>query len=225
MDTDEGDNQDPLSLHKYLYAQANPVNVYDPSGKDGDLISLSITEDIGAGLDSMADVVDVVEEKEAVKEISGAAILALIAIETVDLGEVGRSTSESTNANTLIYRSMMADGLQPKVGNSARMLGIRPNGDLPVGPGNMVSPNTGGMSVALQTPLNLPIFRRPAALFGTGKDPVWGTMAGLLGPSLTLHPDSATHGLVEPSMTMTLSAYEQALAATQPVWINIAPGN
>ena len=71
-------------------------------------------------------------EKEAVTKISGAAILALVAISTVDLGEIGQPSSEGKDANTLIYRSMMANGLQPKVGNSARMLGIRPNVDLPV---------------------------------------------------------------------------------------------
>jgi RHS repeat-associated protein len=32
MDTDEGDTEDPLSLHKYVYAQNNPVNKFDPSG-------------------------------------------------------------------------------------------------------------------------------------------------------------------------------------------------
>ena len=26
MDTSEGDNQDPLSLHKYLYCEGNPVS-------------------------------------------------------------------------------------------------------------------------------------------------------------------------------------------------------
>jgi len=34
MDTDEGDNEDPLSLHKYIYASCNPVNRTDPSGHD-----------------------------------------------------------------------------------------------------------------------------------------------------------------------------------------------
>src|SRR5258708_18275852 len=34
MDSFEGRSQDPLSLHKYLYAGANPVNRVDPSGKD-----------------------------------------------------------------------------------------------------------------------------------------------------------------------------------------------
>jgi hypothetical protein len=32
MDTYEGADQDPLSLHKYLYAEADPVNDTDPSG-------------------------------------------------------------------------------------------------------------------------------------------------------------------------------------------------
>jgi len=35
MDTYEGDNEDPSSLHKYLYCQANPVNMTDPSGHLG----------------------------------------------------------------------------------------------------------------------------------------------------------------------------------------------
>jgi RHS repeat-associated protein len=34
MDTDEGDEEDPLSLHKYQYCEANPVDGVDPSGDD-----------------------------------------------------------------------------------------------------------------------------------------------------------------------------------------------
>jgi hypothetical protein len=38
MDTTEGENEDPLSLHKYLYTEGNPINNTDPSGNDiGDL--------------------------------------------------------------------------------------------------------------------------------------------------------------------------------------------
>jgi hypothetical protein len=33
MDTYQGDNQDPLSLHKFLYCEANPANGTDPSGR------------------------------------------------------------------------------------------------------------------------------------------------------------------------------------------------
>lgn len=32
MDTYEGNKEEPLSLHKYLYCQVNPVNLTDPSG-------------------------------------------------------------------------------------------------------------------------------------------------------------------------------------------------
>lgn len=39
MDSYDGQNQDPLSLHKYLYCQGNPVNHIDPSGHDlGDVM-------------------------------------------------------------------------------------------------------------------------------------------------------------------------------------------
>jgi RHS repeat-associated protein len=34
-DTFEGNPQTPLSLHKYLYANADPVNMRDPSGREG----------------------------------------------------------------------------------------------------------------------------------------------------------------------------------------------
>ena len=40
-------------VHKYLYCEANPANMVDPSGHDGDLASLEIATSIGAGLDAM----------------------------------------------------------------------------------------------------------------------------------------------------------------------------
>src|SRR5271165_6020675 len=35
MDTDEGSDGTPLSLHKYLYTSADPLNFKDPSGLEG----------------------------------------------------------------------------------------------------------------------------------------------------------------------------------------------
>jgi RHS repeat-associated protein len=42
-DSFEGRNRDPLSLHKYVYVEDNPVNKIDPTGLDGDEISLLAT--------------------------------------------------------------------------------------------------------------------------------------------------------------------------------------
>jgi hypothetical protein len=41
MDTYAGNSEDPLSLHKYLYCQNNPVNFVDPSGHEGTLIEIN----------------------------------------------------------------------------------------------------------------------------------------------------------------------------------------
>ena len=55
MDTFKGNNEDPLSLHKYLYGEDNPVNNTDPSGQDplsalinGRLVHKRIAEDFMA---------------------------------------------------------------------------------------------------------------------------------------------------------------------------------
>ncbi len=48
MDSYEGNSQDPLSLHKYLYCQGNPVNGTDPSGRD--LVSTMSTMTIGTAI-------------------------------------------------------------------------------------------------------------------------------------------------------------------------------
>jgi RHS repeat-associated protein len=41
-DTTDGNNEDPLSLHKYLYAEDDPVDGSDPSGNDDSLDSMSM---------------------------------------------------------------------------------------------------------------------------------------------------------------------------------------
>ena len=50
-DTHEGNRNDPLSLHKYLFAHADPVNRIDPSGNvDFSLGSLTASISKAAGL-------------------------------------------------------------------------------------------------------------------------------------------------------------------------------
>jgi len=48
MDTFEGHQEDPLSLHRYLYCQVNPVNGWDPSGDEFELNS--VLSAVGNGL-------------------------------------------------------------------------------------------------------------------------------------------------------------------------------
>src|SRR5579859_3592771 len=51
MDSYEGTDTDPLSLHKYLYASATPIDRVDPSGND-DIAEVSAAEGIGEELDT-----------------------------------------------------------------------------------------------------------------------------------------------------------------------------
>ena len=116
-----------------------------------------------------------------------------------------------------------ADGL-PEVGPTARTLGVRagdkaPHNDVTAtAPTDSVVPNTGGMSVAPDDPTNLPKNRRPAALGGTGNDPVWEIDDSDLGEELKFRQDKKTHGFVEVAQEMTLYEYEQVLTATRTKW-------
>lgn len=87
--------------------------------------------------------------------------------------------------------------------------------DIPVSPSGMVSPFTGGMSVAPGTPFSLPEFRRPNDFGGSGKDPVWSITIRELAPNLQFTPENIRHGFMEPSRGMDLRIYESALEATQ----------
>lgn len=51
VDSNQGDDEDPLSLHKYLYASADPENVVDPTGNQG----LAEFADIGSMISTLAN--------------------------------------------------------------------------------------------------------------------------------------------------------------------------
>jgi RHS repeat-associated protein len=53
MDTEEGDDDDPVSLHKYLYTEADPIDGLDPSGHD-DLAGVMMVASMSVSLDAMA---------------------------------------------------------------------------------------------------------------------------------------------------------------------------
>ena len=137
-----------------------------------------------------------------------------ICVESQGAGEVAPDSGLSRT----IYRSMTegSDGL-PKTGPTARQLGVRPHDDIPVTGGN-VSPMTGGMSVAPDTPGNLPSHRRPPSLGGTGKDPVWEFDLNNLGDGVRFRQDSQTHGLLEPGSVMSIDEFQKALAELAKYW-------
>ncbi len=120
-------------------------------------------------------------------------------------------------SGSYIYRGMTEENGQPKVGETARALGARPNGDIPVDAKGNVHPNTGGVSVS-PSPQDLPPHRRPPEYGGTGKDPVWKLDTSDLGDELKHVPDKPGHGTIQPTRTVSLSRYQQALANLKGKW-------
>jgi RHS repeat-associated protein len=51
QDQKDGSPNDPLNLHKYAYCQNDPVNMHDPTGNQGDLISLTLSMSIASDLE------------------------------------------------------------------------------------------------------------------------------------------------------------------------------
>ena len=141
----------------------------------------------------------------------------------------------------LYFRGMAARNGKPRIGRSARLLGIRPGIDIdieqmPIGylneqgyllvesereeQGELVTVavrNTKGMSVSLSIE-GLPAFRKPAKFGGTGKDPLWQIDDSKIIGDLQAVQDSPTHVSILPSATMSLERYEAALANTQNDW-------
>jgi hypothetical protein len=143
------------------------------------------------------------------------------------------------------YRGMVEGNGKPKVGRSARLLGIRPSIDIDVeqmprgwldeqgylqpdaecnSTGELVTVairNTKGMSTSLSIE-GLPAFRRPATFGGTGKDALWQIEDSKINGDLEAVQDSATHASIMPRTTMLLEKYETALATalakTQDDW-------
>ena len=140
----------------------------------------------------------------------------------------------------LYYRGMAEENGKPKVGRSARLLGVRPGVDdvekMPrdwldqhgylrpeAGRNSSAEPvavairNTKGMSTSLSIE-SLLAFRRPEAFGGTGKDPLWQIADSKITGDLEAVQDSSTHVSILPRTTMLLEKYEAALASTQDDW-------
>ena len=120
--------------------------------------------------------------------------------------------------SSYIFRGMTEEKGEPKVGDSARTLCVRPNRDIPVDTNGNVHPNTGGVSVS-PSPQDLPPHRKPIEFGGTGKDPVWKLDVADLGNDLQHVPDKPGHGTIQPKQSMPLSKYQTALANLKSKWI------
>ena len=128
-----------------------------------------------------------------------------------------------------IYRVMKsAEDGRPVTGRASANLGVRiPKDIIPIE--GDVEPNTGGMSVrpSLKTfPVEfIPERLRHLARGARGRNSlhVWKMGEGLFENALVtddlrLHLDASTHGLVEPSIKMSLEDYEIAIFATRELW-------
>jgi hypothetical protein len=117
---------------------------------------------------------------------------------------------------------MTDDAGLPKVGRSARTLGVRLDKDISPDEHGNVRPQTGGLSVAPDDPRRLHPVRRPPTLGGRGRDPVWALDATRLPAMLEYRADvPERHGLIEPARRMLLADYETALAGTRPLWMQV----
>jgi hypothetical protein len=144
----------------------------------------------------------------------------------------------------LYYRGMAEQNGKPKIGRSARLLGVRPNTDIDIEqiPSGCVDDqgyllpeperryqgenvviaikNAKGMSVSLSIE-SLPAFRKPAKFGGIGRDPLWQIDDSKITGDLKAVQDSPTHVSILPRVTMLLERYEAALAQTQNDWEQI----
>ena len=122
------------------------------------------------------------------------------------------------------------DGL-PRVGSTGRTLGARPGypgdpaepePDIHVSASGNVYPETGGVSVAIPPPDNLPPHRRPPKHGGKDKRlEVYELETGDLPDELEerIDPNNpARHVFIEPSRVMGFEEYQRALHSTRGFW-------
>ena len=117
----------------------------------------------------------------------------------------------------VLYRAMKAEpDLKPKIGDTSRSLGVRPEVDIPVDEDNRVQPSTGGMSAVADDPRKLSPHRRPKWLNGTGADPVFELKPNTLPVALATRQDGAPHHyLLEPAHACLFDVFQCHLWSTR----------
>ena len=125
---------------------------------------------------------------------------------------------------------MLPEGDHPKLGASARTLGVRVPRDIEPDQNGDVQPGSRGMSVAPSL-RDLPVEWVPKRLkhlregaIGPDTSKVWRHGEGRfetarVAPHLMLRPDRPDHGNVAPEVAMQLTQYENAIAQTRSDWV------
>jgi hypothetical protein len=128
---------------------------------------------------------------------------------------------------------MLNDNGLPVVGSESKMLGVRvpphQQPDITRDANGIVIPGTGGMSVA-PTWRDLPYFLIPKRLRSLMPDArgrnelacfrhgAGDFVESVVSESLVLKPDSRSHATIQPTRSMPLADFQQALAATRDGW-------
>ena len=140
--------------------------------------------------------------------------------ESVHLPKVSIMTPHLyTGPERNLYRAMRKDGKTPEIGPN--QLGVRTQGkyaDIRPGVDGTVKPDNGGMSVVPDDPMQMKRHHRPASLLGTGRKPVWSISSARIVNLLAIRQDTPKHWLIEPSLSMQLQTFSDALADTAPFW-------
>ncbi len=129
LDTYAGNNEDPLSLHKYLYAADDPINRIDPSGHQDTTTELA-AEDIDEEIESDIDVVyEPARESATFRILQSAALFAFLADEAglFDPDPVGTITKDrEENPDSMVFLHATSTGAWPELAEGGLPV-INPN--------------------------------------------------------------------------------------------------
>jgi RNA polymerase sigma factor (TIGR02999 family) len=117
MDSFEGTHVDPLSLHKYLYAHANPINGWDPSGHEFNLVGTLSAVANGLWMTVRAGSSAYAVYSKAEWAVNGVELLnTTIATGTVDPAAIGFWASEFIPIRKLVGKVGSVPGIGKVLG-------------------------------------------------------------------------------------------------------------
>jgi len=124
MDEYEGSDSDPISLHKYLYASANPVGKVDPSGADS-LADLSaaqgIIEELSSTLNTITNTLQTINRVRGTVDLVANVWQVVNAVATGGLGSVLTALPEF---NPRSFKIDVDQALSSLAQNSAKALSL-----------------------------------------------------------------------------------------------------